>query len=63
VRGVTIEILGREMTGDALVIPEGATPLVGHIVLQHLDLIVDAGGEQILPRDPRGRMAELLSVA
>lgn len=41
VGGVRIEILGREMTCDALVVPEGATPLIGQIPLEGLDLVVD----------------------
>src|SRR4026208_522119 len=42
VKSLQLEILGRVMTCDALVIPEGATPLIGQIQLEALDLIVDA---------------------
>jgi predicted aspartyl protease len=36
-----IEILGRQMACDALVMPAGSMPLIGQIPLEALDLIVD----------------------
>lgn len=41
VEGVHLEILGREMTCDALVVPTGATALIGQIPIEALDLLVD----------------------
>ncbi len=41
VTGVRLEILGRDMTCDALVLPEGTQALIGQIPLEALDLIVD----------------------
>ncbi len=41
VSSVRIEILGREMSCDALVEDAGTTPLVGQIPLEGLDLVVD----------------------
>src|SRR5262249_24477826 len=37
VTGLYIEILGRDMTGDALVVPSGVTPLIGQVQLEMLD--------------------------
>jgi clan AA aspartic protease len=64
VTGVRLEILGRDMTCDALVLPEAATPLLGQIALEGLDLIVDPKRRQVRvnPRSPDVPMVELLSV-
>ena len=61
--GVRVELVGRDMTCDVLVLPAGATPLIGHHVLQSLDLIVDPSGQRVLPRDPNEQMTYLLRVA
>jgi len=42
VGALRIEILGREMTCDALVLPAGATLLIGQIPLEGLDLMAVA---------------------
>lgn len=47
VGGVRIEILGREMTCDALVEAAGTTPLVGQIPLEGLDLVVDPKSREV----------------
>src|SRR6185436_11350279 len=39
--GVRLTVLGREMIASALVVPAGATALIGQIPLEELDLIVD----------------------
>jgi len=58
-----IEILGRTMTCDALVIPMGATPLIGQIQLEALDLIVDAKSREarVNPASPDIPTLDLLS--
>jgi hypothetical protein len=38
---IDFEILGRRTTCDALVIPSGSTPRIGHLQLVALDLVVD----------------------
>ena len=48
--GMRIEILGRQMTCDAFVMPVGTTPLIGQIPLEGLDLIVDPGTREIRVR-------------
>ena len=65
VGGVLIEILGREMTCDALVQAEGTTPLIGQIPLEGLDLIVDPKTLDVLvnPASPDIPLMELLRVA
>jgi clan AA aspartic protease len=65
VGGLFIEILGREMTCDAVVMPIGTTILIGQIVLEALDLVVDPKSREVLvnPDHPDGPMAEALSAA
>ncbi len=64
VTGVRVEILGRDMTTDALVVPVGATPLIGQVQLEVLDLIVDAKNREVRtnPRSPDVWMFDMLSV-
>jgi clan AA aspartic protease len=65
VTGLYIEILGRDMTGDALVVPTGATPLIGQVQLEMLDLVVDPRSQELRPnpRSPDAPMYDMLSVA
>ena len=64
VGGVLIEILGREMTCDALVMPAGSTPLIGQIPLEAFHLIIDpkTGDLAFDPENPEG-IDEILAVA
>ena len=54
VADLEIEILGREMTCDALVMPAGSTPLIGKIPLERLDLVVNpkSGELNVNPASP-----------
>lgn len=57
VAGLRIEIFGRVMSCDAVVLPAGATPLLGQIVLEGLHLVVDASSGEVAvnpdsPDDP-----------
>lgn len=63
VRSLLIEILGREMGCDALVLPEGATPLIGQIPLEGLDLIVDPKTREVRvnPASPDMPMLDLMA--
>lgn len=65
VPGLRIEILGREMTIDALMIPTGATPLIGQIPLEALDLIVDPRSREVRvnPEHPDFPILDLMHVA
>ena len=63
VGGVQIEILGREMTCDALVEAEGTAPLIGQIPLEGLDLIVDPKSREVKvnPESPDAPLMEALA--
>ena len=50
VKRVTIRIGGRQMLTEAVVIPVGADPLVGQIVMERLDLIADCANQTLHPR-------------
>ncbi len=57
---VTAEIKGRAGEFDVLAEPNGSRPLVGQILLEQLDLIVDPGGRRVIanPRSPEMPMVE-----
>ena len=59
---LNIEVLGREMTGETIVLPRGATPLLGAVQLEMLDLVlVPSSGEVITnPAHPDGPIIPLL---
>ena len=50
--GVYVELLGRHGTFTAVVEPNRDTALLGAIVLEDLDLLVDCPNERVVPRDP-----------
>jgi len=52
--GVYVQLLGRHGTFSAIVEPKRKTVLVGAIVLEDLDLLVDCGAQRLVPRDPGG---------
>jgi clan AA aspartic protease len=60
-----IEVVGRGMTGDAIVLPRGTKPLLGAVQLEDMDLVVvPSTGEVITnPAHPDGPMVLLLSAA
>jgi predicted aspartyl protease len=53
VEDVTVEVLGRHGTFRALVEPKRDTVLLGAIVLEDLDLLVDCRTQTLHPRDPK----------
>ncbi len=59
VGGAYLEIMGRHGVFTALVEPKRTTALVGAIVLEELDFLVDCPRELLVPRDPRGVIAEV----
>jgi clan AA aspartic protease len=65
VGGLRVEILGRVMTTDALVLPRGTRPLLGAIQLEFLDLVVvPKTGEVITnPAHPEGATLPLYAAA
>ena len=50
VKRVSIRIGTRQMLTDAMVIPSGADPLIGQIVMERLDLIADCANQTLHPR-------------
>jgi clan AA aspartic protease len=62
---VDLELLGRRMTCDALVLPAGATALIGQLQLEGLDLIVDPKAREVRvnPASPDTPMMDLLAQA
>lgn len=57
--GVSLELVGRHGIFSAIVEPRRTTALVGAIVLEDLDLLVDCVAQRVVPRDPRGAIYEI----
>jgi predicted aspartyl protease len=57
--GVYVQLLGRHGTFTAIVEPRRETALVGEIVLEDLDLLVDCIAQRVVPRDPSGAIYEI----
>jgi len=57
-----VEMCGRAGEFNVLAEPEGAQPLVGQIILEQLDLIVDPSTRKVIPnpRSPEMPMVEIL---
>jgi clan AA aspartic protease len=56
---VSLKILNRQGTFRAAVEPKRRTALIGAIVLEDLDLLVDPTNERLIPRDPRIKTYEI----
>ncbi len=59
VDGVSVELLGRHGVFNAIVEPKRRDALIGAIVLEDLDFLVDPKYQRIIPRDPRHPSFEL----
>jgi predicted aspartyl protease len=59
VEDVEVRLLNRKATFNAVVEPSREDALIGAIVLEALDFIVDCGGQKLVPRDPKGIVAEI----
>jgi predicted aspartyl protease len=57
--GVYVELLGRHSTFAAVVEPKREDVLIGAIVLEDLDLLVDCQRQKVVPRDPQGPIYEI----
>jgi len=57
-----VEIKGRIGTFDVLAEAEGSEPLVGQMILEELDLVVEPGSRRLVPnpRSPEMPMVEIL---
>ena len=58
-KGVYLKLLGRDGTFSAIVEPRRKTALLGAIVLEELDLLVDCTTQRVVPRDPSGTTAAI----
>jgi len=54
-----LTILGREGNFTAIIEPNRKTALIGAIVLEDLDLLVDCPHNRVVPRDPRFIISEI----
>lgn len=59
VEDVRVELLGRHGTFKAVVEPRRKDVLIGAIVLEDLDLLVDCRTQTLQPRDPKQIIAEI----
>jgi predicted aspartyl protease len=59
VEGVYVDLLGRQGTFNAIVEPKRETALIGAIILEELDLLVDCTHQRLVPRDPRYVISEI----
>jgi predicted aspartyl protease len=59
VTGVNVTLCGREGIFKAIVEPDRTDALIGAIVLEDLDLLVDCRTQTLQPRDPNQIIAEL----
>lgn len=58
VEDVHVELLGRHGVFTAAVEPLRKTALIGAIVLEDLDFLVDPGQQRLVPRDPKMIVSE-----
>jgi predicted aspartyl protease len=56
---VRVTLLGRDRVFDAIVEPKRQTALIGAIVLETLDFLVDSTSQKLVPRDPKQIVSEL----
>jgi predicted aspartyl protease len=59
VENVRVDLLGRHGNFKAIVEPKRDDVLIGAIVLEDLDLLVDCRTQTLQPRDPKGIIAEI----
>jgi predicted aspartyl protease len=57
--GVYLKLLGRDGTFTAIIEPRRETALLGAIVLEDLDLLVDCQNQRVIPRYPSGALFEI----
>lgn len=59
VEGVYLDIMGRHDTFSAIVEPGRRSALIGAIVLEALDYLVDCTHQKLVPRDPKIIISEI----
>ncbi len=56
---VHVEMLGRQGVFAAIIEPDRENALIGAMVLEGLDLLVDCKNQRVVPRDPAGAIFEI----
>jgi hypothetical protein len=56
---VYLQLLGRDSVFTAIVEPNRRKALIGAIVLEDLDFLVDCTQQRLVPRDPRFIVSEI----
>ena len=59
VEQVGVELFGRRSTFEAILEPDRTTALIGAVVLETLDLLVDCTNNRLYPRDPNRMIFEV----
>jgi clan AA aspartic protease len=59
VENVYVEIMGRHGTFTAIVEPKRRRALIGAIVLEDLDYLIDCTNQRLVPRDPKFVVSEI----
>ncbi len=59
IKGVFVQLLGRDGTFTAIAEPKRETALIGAIILEDLDLLVDCVTGRVIPRHPAGAIYEI----
>jgi predicted aspartyl protease len=59
VKDVWMKLLDRDGVFTATLAPKRTDALIGAIVMEELDLIVDCVAPKVMPRDPKGIVAEI----
>jgi predicted aspartyl protease len=59
VKDIHLACGGRESVFNAIVEPDRESVLIGAIVLEDLDFLVDCGGQRLVPRDPKQIVSEV----
>jgi predicted aspartyl protease len=59
VKNVWLQVCGRDSVFSAVIEPDRKTALIGAIVMEALDLVVDCVTQQLHPRDPKMMLAEI----
>jgi clan AA aspartic protease len=62
---VAVEVLGRRVTGEAIVLPRGSRALLGVVQLEMMDLVVVPGTGEVItnPEHPDGKVLPLYRLA
>jgi predicted aspartyl protease len=58
VKGIYLSYGGRDSVFNAIVEPDRQSILIGAIVLEDLDFLVDCVGQRLVPRDPKQIVSE-----